>query len=450
MVAESLGLQTSLLTWYLAAGLLAVWVLSLFVLVGLRPRWHDLVMNVRGLAWLGFGLGIISRYFLLATDAESFSSPSLHLLDRPSHAVDLALVTAAVYWGGVVVASLAGALVPMPRRAGDDDHLAILAPATAIAGLLVTTICVVLSQRPGTPGELVTPLGVAGSMWVVPAAAVWIRWFRRDRVPLPMLALTLVPGAVRLVLNPYREQIVELALVLLCAAIFSGRRVRLSLVAGAMVVLLLVSTVAVSAYRKVLWGGEDVDEVMSTVSATEWAKTSDGPWLQIVRRFHVLESLLLTVDLVPDVFPYSDRNILLEGATRGIVPRLLLPGKVQSDEGLRFQTTIWAYYNDPTAEDATASIAPSMPGSLFEAGGLLVVAAGGLLWGLLLALVDRAKSHMVASLALGLHLLCALHALAGIERDFAFAFATMTQTLLVFSMLYLATRRTGALTVACA
>lgn len=450
MVAESIGLQTSPLTWYVAVGLLSAWVLSLFVLVGMRPRWRDIVMSLRGLAWLGFGLGIIARFFLLAADAEAYSSPSLHLVDRPADAVELALVTAAVYWGGVVLASLAGSALPMSRPADDAGRQAVLAPGAAVAGLGITTVFVILGLLPGMPAALVTPVSVAGSMWAVPAAALWIRWFRREPVSPAALALTFLPGVTRLALNPYREQIVELALVLLCAAIFAGRRIRVSTLASATLALLLVSTVTVSAYRKILWGGEQVDDVISTVSAVDLTTTSEGPWLQLLRRFHVLESLLLTVDLVPDVFPYADRNILLEGATRGVIPRLLLPDKVKSDEGLRFQTTIWNYYNDPTDEEATASIAPSMPGSLFESGGLVIVGAGGLLWGLLLTWIDRAKASMVASLALGLHLICALPALGGVERDFAFAFATMTQTLLVFSLLYLCTRRTGALIATCA
>jgi hypothetical protein len=137
------------------------------------------------------------------------------------------------------------------------------------------------------------------------------------------------------------------------------------------------------------------------------------------------------------VFPFAERNVLLEGVTRGLVPRFLNPDKQQSDEALRFQTTIWSYYNDPTLDqgDATATIAPSMPGSLYEAGGLLYVALGGFLWALLIAVVERTRAQQRTPAAVGLYVLCAVQALAGVERDYGMAMSTLLQTLLVFFVL---------------
>jgi hypothetical protein len=73
-----------------------------------------------------------------------------------------------------------------------------------------------------------------------------------------------------------------------------------------------------------------------------------------------------------------------------------------------------------------------MPGSLYEAGGWRDVAAGGFLWAVLLAVVTRAIVQPLTPAAVGLYVLCAVQALAGIERDYAMAMSTLLQNLLVF------------------
>jgi hypothetical protein len=223
-----------------------------------------------------------------------------------------------------------------------------------------------------------------------------------------------------------------IALVVLSAALFAGRRVRLMFVTALTLGVVLLSTAGVNAYREVLWSGVSVDDALADVTLTSDDETGKGPAGAALRRFHVLDSLLLTVDLVPDVFPFANRNVLLEGATRGVIPRLLMPDKAPSDEGLRFQTQFWSYYDNPTREEATASIAPSMPGSLYEAGGWPIVLGGAFLWAALLTLVDRAMAKVPSAAAVALYVLCAVPALAGIERDFVLAFSSLTQMLIVF------------------
>jgi hypothetical protein len=195
-----------------------------------------------------------------------------------------------------------------------------------------------------------------------------------------------------------------------------------------------VSTVVVTSYRQILWFGLPATEVLTNPSLAELERWSTNPLMDNLERFHVFDSLLLTVDLIPDVFPFAERNPLIEAVTRGVLPRFLNPEKELSDQPARFQTRIWSYYNDPTLEleDATAAIAPSMPGSLYEAGGLRDVAVGGFLWAMLLAMVTRAMAQQRTPAAAGLYVLCAVQALAGLERDYAMAMSTLLQTLLVF------------------
>jgi hypothetical protein len=89
---------------------------------------------------------------------------------------------------------------------------------------------------------------------------------------------------------------------------------------------------------------------------------------------------------------------------------------------------IWSFDDDPTREVGTASIAPSMPGSLYAAGGFAEMIGGALLWGLLLSFIEHLKKEMFSPVSAGLHVLFSVQALAGIERDYSAAFANMVQT----------------------
>jgi hypothetical protein len=433
VIIENTSLQTSALTWYLALGLLAFWALTLPLLVRTRGAWEPVLLSLLGLAWIGFGIGIVFRFFLLTYDAEAFASPSTTLANRPPAVVNLALASAGLFWVCFVAAALAARLLPVPRllavllrRTGNLTKSSVLPTSAACA------VCVVAALMPWTPGSLITPLSVLGSMWVFPATYAWMRWFRSEPVHRLTPLATLVPGVLRLVLSPYREHLLVVLLVVLVAAMLSGRRFRLAVVVPIATLLMLVSTIAVSTYRQVMWWDVDTGYAVSRVSLAEWeARPFDAPWTEVLRRFHDFDSLLLTVDLVPDVLPYSGRNMVMEGVTRAFIPRLIDPTKRVSDEGTQFQALIWSYDEDPMREAGTASIAPSMPGSLYAAGGLAELIAGALLWGLLVGSLEHLKSALASSVSAGLHVLFSVQALAGIERDYAAAFANMVQTLVV-------------------
>lgn len=433
VIENDFGLQTSDATWYIAVALFVFWAATLPALVRLRGGWERVLVSLVGLSWAGFGLGMTVRFFLLAYDAEIFGNPSTRFADRPPAVVDLALVNAGVYWVSFVAAALAARLLPVPPLAVIlAQRFEGLIRSSIMQCTVIASVCIVISLLPVTPASLITPFGILGSMWVVPATLLWIRSFRGVPTSLWIRVAVLVPGVLRLLLSPYREHILVIALVVLTAAIFAGRRVRLVMVLPAAVVIALLSTVAVSAYRQVLWSGVDPEQALSGASLALSGEDLEAPSLESLRRFHGFDSLLLTVDLVPEVFPFSERNLLLEGITRGLIPRLIDPAKALSDEGFRFQTTIWAFDDDPTREEGTAAIAPSMPGSLYEAGGTLHVALGAMFWAVLLAFVDRLKMRLSPALAAAVHVLCAVQALAGIERDFVLAFSTLLQMLVVF------------------
>jgi hypothetical protein len=75
-----------------------------------------------------------------------------------------------------------------------------------------------------------------------------------------------------------------------------------------------------------------------------------------------------------------------------------------------------------------------MPGDLYDAGGVLYIALGGAIWGLLLGLVDGGKRHLPSYCAAAVIGLVATQCFMSIERDFDNSVATFIQTLLVFML----------------
>jgi hypothetical protein len=112
---------------------------------------------------------------------------------------------------------------------------------------------------------------------------------------------------------------------------------------------------------------------------------------------------------------------------------------------MKFGTRIWGFDNPTSREQPVASIAPSMPGDLYDAGGVLYVALGALLFGSLLGLVDGWKAHLPAFCGAAITVLVATQCAMSVERDFDNSVATFMQTLLVFvlaaALIALARRR---------
>ena len=172
-------------------------------------------------------------------------------------------------------------------------------------------------------------------------------------------------------------------------------------------------------------------------SARGWRRRPSG-WLTVAsdeptHRFHGFDSLLLTVALVPSLEPYSERNVLLSPLVRGVVPRFLYSGKSGADAGIDFGSRIWAFDDPAARENSGASIAPSMPGDLYDAGGVLYIALGGAhLWdapgpgGWMEG--PSARRFPAAAITVLVATQCAM----SVERDFDNSIATLIQTLLVF------------------
>ena len=197
---------------------------------------------------------------------------------------------------------------------------------------------------------------------------------------------------------------------------------------------LVVVSSLVSSYRRMKWEDAPAEEVASEMrdaSAVEWLA---GSWGERMKRFHSFDSILLTVHLVPNAMPYSERNVLISPFIRGFIPRFIYGAKGDARAGERFGAGIWAY-QDPSARDHSgAAIAPSMPGDLYDAGGVLYIALGALIWGALLGLVDGWKGHLPGYCAAAITALVATHCAMSVERDFDHSVAALIQ---VFVLLIL-------------
>jgi hypothetical protein len=437
MLTTELGLTLDAYSWPLYAGLAALWLWSLR-LVPDRARlgWHAVPMSIFGFTWLGFGLIFILRFPFLCWDSFTFGNMTSRLADATSGQVNFSLFLLGLYW-----ACLAGAYFVGRRRlsAGPIHRLGVLSqdrsgrPEMFLA--LCSTVGIVLSSgRISVPLALLTPLGIVGALWVLPAALVlWEEFRYGSRSLFKMGWLYLLPGLLRVILSPYREILVEIVAVVFIAALFAGKRFRLTSVVLSILVFFMAITVVITAYRQVLWEHSGIDEIVDyTERGYTWEKSYDAQWVRTLSRFHGFDSLLLTTRYVPEVFPFSGRNLVVDSLLRGVVPRAFYAGKEGSVRGTEFASTIWGYGEEKISN---AAIAPTMPADLFEAGGIAAVVYGGLVWGLLIGLLEGWKMRLSAKGAAATTAVFALQCASSTQRDFAHVVSTVIQFLIVIYLI---------------
>jgi hypothetical protein len=136
--------------------------------------------------------------------------------------------------------------------------------------------------------------------------------------------------------------------------------------------------------------------------------------------------------MVPDLFPYSERNIMIEFLTRGFLPRAIYYAKSDVQWGREFSAGIWALDEKGNIVSRfSAMIAPSMSGDLYSVNGLFMIILGAFLWGLIIGFLERWIRTMGPVASCVLIALFGLRVAGGIERDFVNASANIIQVLLV-------------------
>jgi hypothetical protein len=431
------GLQTNLLTWIILAGVAAVWAISVRIVPGWKQDgWPSLLKSLFGFAWLGFGVDIVLRFSMLAYNAVEWGNNSLRLVAQPPDTVNLALVYCGIYWLFVSVGFAALARRATAGPLGWTRVFTVeLVYAAAIPIALVCSVLFYLTDGPNRiPLALITPLTAMGYLYIVPASIAWWDHFRQPgttwRVG-SIHVLVLLPALVHGWRSPYRENLAPLFLIPLIAAVFAGRRPSLRKLVPGVVLCFLVFTSVVGAYRRVKWENvrpEEVAREIRTAGVVDWFT---GSWGERMSRFHSFDSILLTVQLVPQARPYSGRNVLINPFIRGFVPRFIYGEKGMADAGEKFGAGIWSYDDPYTRDHGGAAIAPSMPGDLYDAGGVLYLVLGGLMWGGALGLLDGWKRHLPAFCGAAITALVATHCAMSVERDFDHSVAGLIQIFLL-------------------
>jgi len=393
-------------------------------------------MSIFGWAWLGFGLSMLLRFFILSWDSVIFGNGSTRLAMLPVETINKTLMLLFSFWmlfsATFQFVSRSEVLTPFKELGELSSTIVLrLAPFT----VPVTMGCYYASIRLPLPASLVTPLALAGSMWVIPASIAWWNHFRAEGTGKRMgaakrltLLFLLAPGVLNLWLNPYREIVLTVLLVPFLAYLFSGRRPRMAVVVVSVLLLLVVTTFLVQSYRRMAWMGETTSDVLAQVE--EWKSVPMlAPWVEPLRRFHALDSMLLTIDLVPSVYSYREENLLVASLFRGFVPRAVYSGKAADMRAVEFGRTIWSYDDEYVRSDA--AISTSMPGDLFAEGGAVSVLVGAVIWGGLVGVLESWRRRMSPHFMPGMVALFGFLCAAAIERDYGHTISTALQILVV-------------------
>ena len=419
------------------AALTLCWLVSLRLVPNWRrDGWTALLKSLYGIVWLGFGLDIVLRFTMLACNAVEWGNGTPRLVAQPVDTVNTTLLYCGLFW---LMVTLAYALTMRQRSAGPLTITGTLtldfAYKAALPVSAVSCVGFYLTLTDRLPLALITPVALLSGLYMVPAVIVWWDHFRRPEPKWRIAGIhivVLLPAIVRGILSPYRETFGPVLLIPLVAALFAGVRPRLSRMLPAALACLVLLSVAVQSYRRIKWENVRPEEVASEVQRdglTGWMSTVSG---EPMHRFHGFDSFLLTVSLVPRLEPHSHRNVLVSGLLRGVVPRAVYGSKSGATAGVSFGSRIWAFDDRATRESSGASIAPSMPGDLYDAGGVWFIVAGALIWGALLGLVDGWRSHLPPFAAASVVMLVLTQCAMSVERDFDNSIATFIQTMLVF------------------
>lgn len=395
-------------------------------------------MTLFGFAWLSFGFDFILRFLTLVYDPSLFRATVFPLWRLPDEVLSRTWFYTGIYWL-VFCVGFVSLVLGLPQRAPKflmKLDLLVHMQKVKILDLftVITTLAVIVTNFPGAtvPGALLTPLGLIGSLYVIPATIAWFLYFYGKPIGLRRF-IYMLPGAILYILSPYREHLLTLAICAIVPALMIRRQISMKKIVIGIIIFLLVITVVTSAYRAYLW--EEMGYVPSTFSETweSWRENPERtPWVNLMNRFHGFDSMALIVHMVPAVFPYSDRNIMIEFLTRGFFPRAIYYTKSTVQWGREFSAGIWSLDEKGNiVSRSSAMIAPSMSGDLYSVNGLYMIILGAFLWGLTIGFLER-WIHALGPVASCVFIaVFGMRVAGGIERDFVNASASIIQMLIV-------------------
>ena len=177
-------------------------------------------------------------------------------------------------------------------------------------------------------------------------------------------------------------------------AVWGGRRIPRSAIAGAIAAVLLLLPVN-AAYRKIVrFSGATITGTAAIqlfpTAVADVATSGDIPGLvteelgRAIGRYRQIDSVGLIMAKTPSLIPYRSRSDLVLSVAATFVPRAVWPGKPVLDTGYAFGRE---YYLIP--EGAVTASAVTLPGDFYRHGGLLPVVIGFILLGMVCVLVER-------------------------------------------------------------
>jgi hypothetical protein len=437
-------LEINQTVWLLFAGTVLLWGASVLLAVdrssGARLTWRSIPLSIFGSVWLGFGIQFICRFLILAYDPILFRATRYPPWLLTSEVLSRTWLALGIFWGvfclGYAWASNRMWKAPKNSSLQLEQFVSLKYIRIYYAISIISLIVIILSNMTEIPRALVTPLGRFSSLYLIPLTIAWILYFQGQPIGMRRFVF-MIPGVMLYILSPYRQYLIMLTLAIALPAIKLKRNLSIYKVAMSAIILLVLFSATNSIYRPIKWGKTNIHDQGNIEDQWETWKDdpATSPWVKLVKRFHAFDSTAITVNSIPSFFPFSQRNVFTESIVRAIMPRAIYDTKPDIARGREFSTTIWALTERGLPRKRTSGmIAPSMVGDLYSANGLPVVFLGGLVFGLLVALLERMlpisgqASSCIVVVYFGVILAWAL------EGDFAHSVATIIQHFVVFTL----------------
>jgi hypothetical protein len=296
-----------------------------------------------------------------------------------------------------------------------------------ISTLLISSLLLIL------PRALLTPVTYLSSIFIIPATYVWYWYFSGEKIG-GRRYLYLLPGILAYFFQPFREQILTIASCIIIPLIVINPNFKIKKLIIQGILAFVVITFLNYSYRDIVWGNQSTKQKFDVAGWVNEPFTS--PWVQAVSRFHGFDSFLLTVSAVPRIFPFQNRNIPIELITTTFLPRILYVDKSEnsSSRGIFFSESVWSI--GMINEKVSARIAPSMPGDLFSAYGIIMLVIGGLIWGFFIGMFEKWQLNSSDLVKAVLITFIGTKVFSSVERDFIIVVSYLIQILIVVYFLF--------------
>lgn len=380
--------------------------------------------------WLGFGVFFILRFVFLLIGPRLFCATAYPLWYLSPNILNISWLCLFIYW---LFFSIGYAISNRKKRSyriryflSRLDMLNSLNKLMILDFLAITTLCAIVVVFLFTeiiPKGLITPLGHYGSFYVIPLTVSWFLYYQGEKIGIRRF-IYIIPGTIIYVLNPYREYLLVLFLCILLPLLIFIKKISLKKVVLMLLIILISSTILTNAYRMYRSG----QNFRLTFLNTE---IKEMPLVRLIKRIHAFDSIVLTVFAVPQILPFSNRNIISEFIIQ-ITPKFIYYSKKSLRQARIFSIGVWALDESGNIEERpSAMIAPSMVGDLYSINGILIILIGAFIWGIFIGCFEFLGNLSGYLGKLIFLILFGPKILFSLERDFINNSATVIQLFII-------------------